>query len=563
MLLAIVFAAVDNVGWDESPNAIVIFHEAFSGSGTLPAGWRTITPSSMYPAPWNDISYCGGMYVGSAACSEAPPNRTVYEILETPVINLPSVLRPSVWLRFDYGAFGVGHYLIAQISVDPRSGGGWSPYTTILLPVSNTSGRHLTSIYRYVSNASAMRLRFIHVTDTTEGYIDTGFVWIDSVVIFMDTIAKLRDDTTSGCCDLTYARERPLAIRPDKYWWDSNAIPYSTDNFTGFCNPCSDTLVYQGSLSVNGTTIHDSTYIFPPDTCIVVQWDTVQLDHGSNMISFELNPLEGPACGPINVGTSVYIFTDTTDIGGGDPPGPPWCPIEPCIVDPPVIVDTFIAVGGVDIGICEIIKDCSELVIPPSGYRLGIRTIFDPGPDLPDTAMMSMFIYQPGGDTIVDTLMPVIVGPDGTVIDIILGGVPEVPSNARVGMRFLNTAVPLYWIPLEYADADSIKILTSTNEWVPMSSLGIHAYPYISVLFVDYTGGTEFLPGGEQRRVTVDMPARKVYLEGQGTFILTTVSGRKVMAENVSSKRTINLDNLPAGIYLYRFGGISGKIVIR
>ncbi len=560
MLMAILFAAVGNAGWSDGLHATIIFQEVFSGAGSLPAGWTSTTPGSLYPAPWNDVTVCGGMSMGTVACSESPPYRTVYEILESPVINLPPSSGQSIWLRFDYGASGMGHFILAQISVN--AGGSWSPYTTLLMPASNTSGQYLSSINQYVQNATAMRLRFIHATDTLKGYADTGYVWIDSVVVFMDSIAKPREDTTPDCCNLTYRREGALVVRPHDYWWEADSVPYSTQNYITLCNPCTSELIYQGTLSVNGNVVHDSTYTFPPDTCILIQWDSVALSHGSNAVEFELSPAGGPACGPINVGTSVYIFTDTTNIGGGDPPGPPWCPIQPCVVGPPVIVDTFITVGGVDIGICDIIKDCNDWVVPPSGYRLGIRTIFDPGPPVPDTAMMSMFIYQPGGDTIVDTLMPVIVTPDGTIIDIILIGIPEIPGDARIAIQFPDTPVPLHWIPMEYADADSIRIFMS--DWIPMSSLGIRAYPYVSILFVDpSTGGMEFLPGGEQRKVMVDMPSKRVYLEGRGTFILTTVSGRVIMNESVSDRRTIHLRNLAPGIYLYRFGGISGKIVIR
>ncbi len=177
--------------------------------------------------------------------------------------------------------------------------------------------------------------------------------------------------------------------------------------------------------------------------------------------------------------------------------------------------------------------------------------------------MMRMFIYEPAGDTLVDTILTHITTPDGTTVDIIVLGIPEISSSARVGMHFFDTPVPLHWIPLEYADADSVRILNS-GEWISMSLLGIRAYPFVSLLFVEpSTGGMEFLPGGDRRRVVVDMPSKMIFLEGDGIFTLTTLSGRVIVNRRISGSENIFLGKLAPGIYIYRFGGVSGKIVIR
>ncbi len=564
MLIAILLVGLDGDGWGNAPHATIVFSEMFPGSGSLPAGWSTFHPPGMYAGAWNDVNGCGGAPVGSVACSEAPAYSSVYQILESPVINLPSI--PSgqnVWLSFRYGSHGNGHFLLGQISV--LVGGNWSPYTTFLMPVSNGSGLHLSSLNRFVSGASAMRLRFIHSSDTLKGTTDSGYVYIDSLIVFIDSVSRPAEDTSSACCNLVYGREGAFKVRPDRYWWDADSVPYSTDNYIFLCNPCSTLLMYRGTLFVNGGTVHDSTYTFPPDTCILVQWDTISLNHGSNLVEFSLSPLEGPACGPIDLATSVYIFTDTTSNSGG-PPSPPWCPIEPCIVDSPFIFDTLLAVYGIDIGICDVVA-CTDTVFPPTGtpptYRMGasIRTIYDPG--LPDTLLIRMFIYEPEGDTVADTILTHVTAPDGTVVDIIiLMRSQKVSSNARIGIHFLNAPLSLYPVPMEYVDADSIMVLLS--DWVPLSSLGIRAYPYVGLLLVEpSTGGMEFLPGGDRRRVMVDMASRRIRIEGSGRFVLATVSGRVVYSVDVVDGAEFSMDNLAPGIYLYRFGGIGGRLLIR
>ena len=600
MLLTILFITSSGYGACRFAPSIIVFSEGFSSGNPLPAGWTSITPAGFASAPWeNTSSMCGPMYVNTVACSEYAGG-AVYEILESPPITIPPIPPgQDLWLRFNYGISGPvnqGNYLEAMLSV--LVNGNWSPYTTIMQPVSNigqygnfTLGSVLLSLNNYIQNATALKLRFIHVVDTASVALrDSAAVFIDSVLLYIDTTSGPLDtmysDTTDKlCCTLSYAPEGALQIRPDDYWWTPPEQPYSTDNWTYMCNECSDSTIYSGVLTVNGNVVDSAIYVFPPDTCIPITWDTVALDYGPNNIEFELTPISSNACSGVSVATSVYIFEDTTATdtippdtsSAGGPPVNPWCPIEPCIVDiNPIFIDPALDDlinivignnGGIDINlgnICDIppvefdvIKVKLKVGSQSSSDTIRvIATIYDPPPPPLDTIAFSSYEF----------LLSDVLDIDLTFFP----SVSEITDSSRIRIVFENlsgnnSSIYYRYIPLEVVDVDDALFRYDSNdEWRTFRESGIFGFPYIGIAFIDTTTTNFYeVEPVSGNSILMNMVDRKAVLKGRGHFMVFDITGKLMLKRRVDGEAVVNIRNLSPGVYIYRFGTMRGKFIIK
>lgn len=69
--------------------------------------------------------------------------------------------------------------------------------------------------------------------------------------------------------------------------------------------------------------------------------------------------------------------------------------------------------------------------------------------------------------------------------------------------------------------------------------------------------------GARQNLVTISGRTLKYDINGSADITLYNISGRSVWSHRLSGTGAINLSNIPAGVYVYRAGNSTGKILLR